>query len=153
MTFMQRQITGLQNWLRVETTHGTEFVNISEPSLFVRDSETLTHPMSDKDREATIEKIRQYVEDNPQSWENVKGYGARLSAPGYLDCTEWTVFDTSEEPEKYLEEMYPRRRRRTRAGVESAYSACPSGCVRLETVNENIPTCSRRAPHLHIANQ
>jgi hypothetical protein len=106
--FMQRQVTGLQNWLRVETTHGTEFVSIADTSLFVRDSETVTHPMSDEDRDATIEKIRPYVEGKPQSWENVKGYGARLSAPGYLDCTEWTVFDTEDEAREYLDrEMYP----------------------------------------------
>jgi hypothetical protein len=105
--FMQRQITGLQNWLRVETTQGTEFVSIADTSLFVRDSETRTHPMSDEDREETIHKIQQYTEGPPQSWENIKGYGARLSAPGYLDCTEWTVFDTKQEAETYLDENYP----------------------------------------------
>jgi|ERR1700733_2771717 len=105
--FMQRQITGLQNWLRVETTQGTEFVSIADTSLFVRDSATLTHPMSDEDRERTIEEIEQYTEGEPQSWENVKGYGARLSAPGYLDCTEWTVFDTEQEAREYLEKNYP----------------------------------------------
>ena len=105
--FMQRQITGLQNWLRVETTQGTEFVSIADTSLFVRGSETRTHPMSDEDREKTIEKIRNYTEGKPQSWENIKGYGARLSAPGYLDCTEWTVFDSKEEAEAYLEQAYP----------------------------------------------
>src|SRR4029077_21147270 len=105
--FMQRQVTGLQNWLRVETTHGTEFVSISDTSLFVRDSETLTHPMTDAERAKTVAKIRQYTDGEPQSWENVKGYGARLSAPGYFDCTEWTVFDTREEAETYLDEQYP----------------------------------------------
>ena len=35
------------------------------------------------------------------------GYGARLSAPGYLDCTEWAVFETEDEAREYLEEMYP----------------------------------------------
>ena len=105
--FMQRQVTGNENWLQVETTQGTEFIRIADTSLFVRNSQTLTHPMSDEDKDATIEKIRPYVEGKPQSWENIKGYGARLSAPGYLDCTEWTVFDTKEEAEKYLDEMYP----------------------------------------------
>jgi hypothetical protein len=105
--FMPSQVTGLQSWLRVETTQGTEFVNVAGTSLFVRDSQTLTHPMSDSDREETIERIRHYTDGKPQSWENIKGYGARLSAPGYLDCTEWTVFDTREEAEAYLDENYP----------------------------------------------
>ena len=105
--FMRHQVKGLQNWLRVEKTHGTEFVSIADTSLFVRNSETVTHPKSDEDRDATIEKIRTYTDGEPQSWENIKGYGARLSAPGYLDCTEWTVFDTEDEAREHLEEMYP----------------------------------------------
>ena len=105
--FMQRQITGLENWLRVETRQGTEFVPSGQLSLFVRDSETVTHPMTDDERAETIDKIRDFVSDEPESLENIKGYGARLSAPGYLDCTEWTVFDTQEKAEKYLDEIYP----------------------------------------------
>ena len=34
------------------------------------------------------------------------GYGARLSAPGYLDCTDWAVFDTEDEAVEYLAEEY-----------------------------------------------
>ena len=34
------------------------------------------------------------------------GYGARLSAPGYMDCTDWTVFDTEQEAIDYLAETY-----------------------------------------------
>ena len=107
MTFMQRQITGNENWLRVETTQGTEFVRIADTSLFVRNSDCPSQPLTDDEREATIDNIRDYVEDTPKSWENIKGYGARLSAPGYLDCTPFVVFDTQEEAEQYLTDEYP----------------------------------------------
>jgi len=33
-------------------------------------------------------------------------YGARLSAPGYLDSTEWTVHSSEAEAEEYLAETY-----------------------------------------------
>lgn len=33
------------------------------------------------------------------------GYGVRLSAPGYLDCTEWEVFDTSAERDSRAKEL------------------------------------------------
>jgi hypothetical protein len=89
----------------VVTARGTDFVRIADTSLFVRDSETLTHPMSDAKRFEAVTKIQQYTDGEPQDWENIKGYGARLSVPGYLDCTEWSVFDTKEEAEKYLDEM------------------------------------------------
>lgn len=39
--------------------------------------------------------------------ESVNGYGARISAPGYLDSTEWCVFDTEAQAQAYLDEMYP----------------------------------------------
>ena len=29
-----------------------------------------------------------------------------MSAPGYMDCTEWAVFDTEDEALAYLEDMY-----------------------------------------------
>ena len=31
---------------------------------------------------------------------------ARLSAPGYMDCTDWCAFGTRKEAEEYLIEMY-----------------------------------------------
>lgn len=105
--FMQPQVTRLQNWLRVETTHGTEWVDSASLSLFVRESETKTHPMSEQERAETVKTIQPYTEGTPLSWENVKGFGARLSAPGYIDCTEWTVFDTEDEAREYLAETYP----------------------------------------------
>ena len=49
-------------------------------------------------------------EDNTRvlySYRDTYPIGARLSAPGYLDCTEWSVFDTEQEAEEYLDENYP----------------------------------------------
>ena len=100
--FMQKQVTGLSNWLKVETYSGIEFLP-SDLCVFVRDSDKATAVQK---REYKKE-IWQYTTDEPIEWENIKGYGARLSAPGYLDCTEWTVFDTEEEAREYLEEIYP----------------------------------------------
>ena len=34
------------------------------------------------------------------------GHGARLSASGYLDCTDWCVFDTEQQAIDYLAETY-----------------------------------------------
>lgn len=33
-------------------------------------------------------------------------YGARLSASGYLDCTDYTIHDTEKEAAEYLVETY-----------------------------------------------
>jgi hypothetical protein len=99
MPFMQKQITSKQNWLLVETTHGTECVPAEQLNIETTDTENaIDHPLFDT--------VQTYTEGEPQSWENKQGYGARLSAPGYMDCTEWSVFDSPEEAEKYLAEMY-----------------------------------------------
>jgi len=33
------------------------------------------------------------------------GYGVRLSAPGYLDCTDWEVFENEPEADTRAEEL------------------------------------------------
>src|SRR5437899_5889620 len=91
MSFMRRQITIKCSWYRVETTAGTFFV----------ESDVIG-----KQEPADSLAFDSNVEGNVLSWELIQGYGARLSAPGYLDCTDRTVFDTPEEAEKYLEDMY-----------------------------------------------
>ena len=90
MAFMQRQVTEKQKWYQVETSRGTEIV-----------------PFDLLGNYPDIHDITAYCEGNPITWEVIEGYGARLSAPGYMDRTEWSVHDTEQEAEDYLEEMYP----------------------------------------------
>jgi hypothetical protein len=47
-----------------------------------------------------------YEEDMGEVVETGDGVLARLSAPGYLDCTDWTPFGTMEEARKGITEMY-----------------------------------------------
>jgi len=44
--------------------------------------------------------------DSIYAVEKIEGWGARMSAPGYMDCTEWSVFPTKEEAEQYIQEYY-----------------------------------------------
>lgn len=58
---------------------------------------------------AILTALTDYLDQDPDHIhmiEKIEGYGARLSAPGYTDCTEWTVFDTEAEAKAYLEEQY-----------------------------------------------
>lgn len=92
MPFMERQITRKLEWYKIETTQGTSFVCVEDVGkVEIADSDAL----------------QPYCEGEIESWEIVKGYGARLSAPGYLDCTEWAVFDTPVQAEAYMDEYYP----------------------------------------------
>lgn len=47
------------------------------------------------------------TDEDPQTLYNVvRGVGARLSAPGYLDATEWFVLRTEQHAKNYIKEQY-----------------------------------------------
>lgn len=90
MSFMQRQIV-LGDWYAVETTNGTEIIEADLVS-----------------KTPVNNDFEDYCEGEVESFELKKNkYGARLSAPGYMDRTDWTIHDTAEEAAKYLDENYP----------------------------------------------
>lgn len=108
MSHMQDQITCKCDWLEVESTrYGTGWIvaeHVSEwpipldvevPGYFIN--------------EDLLRKIIQYTEipsvEHVDYVKLIKGYGARLSAPGYLDCTEWCVFNTLKGARDYLKEQ------------------------------------------------
>ena len=93
---MEKQVTDKQRWAIVETNCGTECVPIEQLGIVL--------PSNMK---AQAKLLADYLEGSHVFCVAEKeGYGARLSAPGYLDCTEWTVFDTEQEAVDYLEETY-----------------------------------------------
>jgi hypothetical protein len=134
MSFMQRQVEhGL--WYVVESVCGTDYVPADVVSLphiekehspysqesFVsnytsqlQEGHTETeYEMAETKGEnqwaEVTDALRDYVECRPgkiDTVELIEGFGARLSAPGYMDCTEWCVFETEEEATTYLVEMY-----------------------------------------------
>lgn len=51
--------------------------------------------------------MREYPETFLEGIEKVENkYGARMSAAGYMDCTDWTIHDSEKEGYDYLAEMY-----------------------------------------------
>jgi len=81
MTFMQQEIAYSQ-WYEVEDTDGGTYWY--DAHLFSRD-------------EVKAFGVIKSMTD---------GWGARLSAPGYLDCTDWCVFETEAEATEYLDDTY-----------------------------------------------
>lgn len=89
MAFMEQQIEHGE-WYEVETNHGTEWLPVDVIGDISDESE-----------------LSDYVEGTEiHSYTRREGYGARLSAPGYMDCTDWCVFDTEQEAQEYLDETY-----------------------------------------------
>lgn len=106
MSFMQKQITPKQTWIELDGTHG---ITALPSDVLSKDELAIAESVAgdgNADPEDLTTHFGEYYEGTVQSVTVRKGYGARLSAPGYLDCTEWTVFDTAEEAQQYLDETY-----------------------------------------------
>lgn len=85
--FMGPQITRRMQWVEVDGPEGID--------CYPGDTFSIDGLMAD-----------QYPELSPECFTIRTGYGARMSAPGYLDCTDWVVFDTVAEAKAYLVEYY-----------------------------------------------
>jgi hypothetical protein len=91
MSFMEVQKTTKLDWFELDGNHGIQWLPADDaPELAGLDVET----------------ARKYY-DGTKVWgiEAVQGWGVRLSAPGYLDCTDWAVFDTEAEADAAVTEL------------------------------------------------
>lgn len=124
MPFMQRQIKGPANWVIIETPNGSEVIedwlvskqllqDIRANSAIYAPDESQAeddNPLLTELWEQAIDELDIYVECYSDQWisiEVVKGWGARLSAPGYMDQTEWILYNSQQEAEDGLYEDYP----------------------------------------------
>ena len=113
MSFMKPEIVhGL--WLRVDTQNGTWWVpeDLVGPVFLKQDVSYEVdwyNLEEDSNLRALIIDLEDYVEaDRTEIYELtlVEGWGGRMSAPGFLDCTEWVVLPDREDVEAVLEDMY-----------------------------------------------
>jgi len=51
-------------------------------------------------------RLADFVEGTVQSWKLETGWLARMSMPGYMDCTDWTLHRTRTEAHAFLKEMF-----------------------------------------------
>jgi len=107
MSFMQPEILQC-DYFACETDQGTEYVPADVPQLpfsvdfaagGVFDEDTPNGPK-------LLAALYPYVQGTLVEVSPKTGWLARLSAPGYMDCTDWTPYDTEEEAVEGLKEMY-----------------------------------------------
>lgn len=97
MAYMRAQIIEFSGY-EVETNIGTEFIDYIE--------------LSDEElARIAVTGRPESLQDNTEgseiyNVENVRGYDAYMSAPGYADRTEHCVFPTIEEAAQYLLDYY-----------------------------------------------
>ena len=100
-------------WLEVDGACGIEAVPadlVYIPKWMTPDFDYDTDCMEeDSDLRNVLDSVEDFIESNVDavtSVQFIEGDGARLSAPGYMDCTDWAVFKTLEEAEEFLREEY-----------------------------------------------
>ena len=110
--FMKPQIE-FGEWLEVDGACGIEAIPadmIGGVSWMKYDVDYDTDCMEeDSDLRNVLDALEDFIESNVDdvtSIQLIEGYGARLSAPGYMDSTSWTVFKTREDAEEFLREEY-----------------------------------------------
>jgi hypothetical protein len=102
MAFMEPQIEQGQ-WYEVETDNGIDFIPFDViGDVGLQEGETANDWSQDDRQDAIVAAVRDYCEAAPHEVKLITGFGARLSAPGYLDCTPWCVFATEQEARDYL---------------------------------------------------
>ena len=94
MSFMQKQITH-EHFYRISTDSCEEYLI---PESVCGSGQVIDNP----------ESFQEYVESGTAvEVESVFGYFCRMSAPGYMDSTDWIgPFDTEEEADNCLELNY-----------------------------------------------
>lgn len=108
MAFMQPEYTN-EDFYDVENDYGESWL---VPADLVGSSPSL-------------EDFRDYVEGEPADFEKQSGWFFRLSAPGYMDATEWSgPYGSLQEAKKELEELYEVD---PDTGEELAYEENPEG--------------------------
>ena len=113
--FMKQQILE-GRWVEAETCNGMFWIpgvlratigGTGIPACW--DGKLISKNSDDKESfDALVQHYEIYIPASARdiiSFEVKTGFGARLSAPSYLDSTDWCVFDTVEEALKYLEEL------------------------------------------------
>jgi hypothetical protein len=95
---MQPQIEETDYW-EIDTDVGTEIVPADVVSIPAQVDFTVTG-------DDELEPFASYCEGEPDQATLRHGWLARLSAPGYMDCTEWSAFSSFEAAADYLLDTY-----------------------------------------------
>lgn len=94
MSYMQKEIY-FGTYFEVDTNAGAEIVP----------TDVVGRTMN-----VHVEALLNYLEGKPLDEEQLcevkEGWLARMTAPGYLDCTAWSAFKTAEEANEFLDENY-----------------------------------------------
>lgn len=128
---MRVEISESEDWIVVDGPCGTECIPCFVcGEILDYDEYVGQYGCDDGYTDAAFAEIAEYAENGEcYTIEQVTGYAGRLSAPGYIDCTEWMgPYDSAEE---------------ARREVIAQYDLCPAcdGCAQGPKSDDN-PACN-----------
>lgn len=91
MSHMEVEITHKQHWYKVSTDRGTWYVPDDVPT---KSRDDILNAFGESENSGTLDEMLTYIEGTEiiEAITIMYGYGVRLSAPGYLDCTGWDIY-------------------------------------------------------------
>lgn len=97
MSFMEAEITEKMEWLSIEGNCGIDYIPVDLIDLAAIRA-IIDGPEDADYAEKVLALVSDYTENrSAYSAEIVFGYGVRSSAPGYMDCTQWSVYTNKRE--------------------------------------------------------
>lgn len=114
---MELEMTGKQLWLGIESTvYGVDYIpedliSVLECQALCEASEVEHLPNSVYTllKEELFERVKDYTSCRSASDINavflMRGYGVRLTRPGYLDRTDWQVYETKVEAKQQAKQL------------------------------------------------
>lgn len=95
-----------ETWMEIDGPEGTEYIPLDEWAKKKVNDHFSALESGNKDHPFVKWLTERTINAYFYTHRVFDGFGARLSAPGYMDCTEWCAFDTEEEARAYLEETF-----------------------------------------------
>ena len=95
-----------ERWIVIDGPMGTEYLPLNVWAE--NEANQLLSEFLNEGKENVFSNWLKDMCENTEAYSlSIKnGFGARLSAPGYMDCTEWSLYETEKEARLYIEESY-----------------------------------------------
>ncbi len=101
------------DWIEVEGRQGTYVIPADIVGLTSKDFDDDQVSHNDDDLQkytALVDIVEDYQENSADQIETISfirnKIGVRLSASGYMDCTDWSIFDTENAARDFVSDFY-----------------------------------------------
>jgi hypothetical protein len=144
MAFMQPEVLDKQEWAEVETSAGVYWVPF----------DVLAKNEAASARRGDFEPLLKYTEGTEVYSDQSsikKGYGVRLSAPGYMDSTDWEVYSSKKEALRRAHELEREAEGEDYATKKRSHATAKKSTAQLDReIKEALSSRATRSTHATV---